>query len=337
MGVRQKRNSKGNRMLTNRRALGNWFCGLLAFAYFAVTSQAQPIRVMSEFARFAPQGEVFASDTAGDEPIEILSPPLIRGAWNAFRIVVDVEPGQSFDLYTAQNPENAMAVRVFREVMEESDGKWRIARRERVLLPYTSKRIPAAERNADRTTYTFWFEIQPPRDYPTRRLKMEPQVHIDGQWFTYPMEIRVMNVDIDRKGLPDSPAIGGDEAPLAQTDAPYEAMLTAALCGERQKNGAGQRGGAGSPIDGPTQSYLAAMPIPTLRTREYDAAGVLARALDALAKDYSPETVEDTLLRALGASTREAWCAAPAFPRQQWGAEWPVILRNRALQLSGNP
>ncbi len=286
------------------------WCGALA---------AQPVRTMTEFARFTPTGELFPQDGI-QQPVEVLSPPLIRGAWNAFRVVVDVEPGQQFRLYVGQNPNNAMRVRMLREVVEEGPEGWRITRREHVLLPFRSESIPAAERPAERTTYTFWMEVQPPRNYRARRLKLEPQVLIDDQWFVYPMEIRVLDIDIDIRGLPTRALVNArEEEPAKQPDLAHQTLMKACLCGD------------------PGARFLDAAAGLRPLDRERESASSFARALDGLARRLSRDEVEQAILRVLNISDRGAWCQKPVFPRERFGTEWPAVLRNRLLQLAGDP
>lgn len=303
-----------------RAIIGTAFCLLLMV--LSVPLPGQPVRVMTEFARFTPLGDTFPQDRIG-EPVEVLSPPLIKGAWNTFRIVVDVEPGEDFQLFVAQNPTNAMRVRVLREVVQETEGKWSIVRRDHVLLPFRSTSIPQAERANGRTCYTFLLEVQPPRNYRTRRLKLEPQLVIDGKWYIYPMEIRVLDVDINLRGLPNlSAAVASSEVPEEIPDRYHADLLREALCGD---SGA---------------TYLEAMGSRPIRERERYSASLLARALDALSNDYedfSSEDVEQLILNVLKVSNKQAWCRHPVFPREQWGPEWPAVLRNRALQLAGDP
>lgn len=291
---------------------------LVALVFTSILS-AQPVRTMTEFARFTPTGELFPQDGIR-QPVEVLSPPLVRGAWNAFRLVVDVEPGQQFRLFIGQNPNNAMRVRLLREVVEEGEEGWRIARRELVLLPFRSETIPAAERSAGRTTYTFWMEVQPPRNYPARRLKLEPQVLIDNQWFIYPMEIRVLDLDIDIRGLPTRALVDArNEVPAAVPDAAYAKLLEEALCGD------------------PGARFLDAAAGLQPLDRERESAAAFARALDGLSAQHSREDVEQGIVSFLNISERSAWCKQPVFPRDRFGTEWPAVLRNRLLQLAGDP
>ena len=82
---------------------------LLMSASFA--ARAQSLRVYSEFAQIDATGKV----TAPAEPREILSPAIARNAFSSFQVVVDVPKGTPYQLYVAQNPENAVEVTLYRE------------------------------------------------------------------------------------------------------------------------------------------------------------------------------------------------------------------------------
>src|SRR5579862_8043588 len=82
---------------------------LVMSASFA--ANAQPLRVYSEFAQIDAAGKV----TAPAEPREILSPAIARNAFSSFQVVVDVPRGTPYQLYVAQNPENAVEVTLYRE------------------------------------------------------------------------------------------------------------------------------------------------------------------------------------------------------------------------------
>lgn len=141
---------------------------------------AQPLLVYSEFARIDAKGKV----TAPAEPREILSPALARNAWESFQIVV--EPSSEslpWQLYVAQNPENAVQVTLYREAGDHL---------EKVSPPVSGS-----------GTQVFWMEIFTARTAPVERIKVEPQLHINNDWVIYPMEGRIMDAVV-----PDAPPAG---------------------------------------------------------------------------------------------------------------------------------
>lgn len=294
--------------------------GLMAIpACLTFMASAQPLRVGTEFVRYTPSGSAFPQD-ATPAPMEILSPPLVRGVWNSFRLLVDLEqPNDSFRLYIAQNPENAMQVRLFREVPAEGLGGWRIARREAVPLPFSSSAIPEKERGAGRTNYSFWLDVRPPANYPSRRLKLEAQILMNGHWFIYPIEIRVLEFD-----LPSLPP-GQNDIPeasigIASADTLHREVVKRFVCGAPAQRKAVQ------PVPaGPKGSAEA------LAARAFDF------TMDALATRSGRDAVIATLRETIGFAAREAWCRQPTFPLEAHGVEWPAVLRNRLLRNVGDP
>jgi hypothetical protein len=159
---------------------------LVMSASFA--AHAQPLRVYSEFAKIDATGRV----TAPAEPREILSPAIARNAFSSFQVVVDVPRGTPYQLYVAQNPENAVEVTLYRENGD---------RLERVQQPVSGD-----------ATQVFWMDLWTARDAPVQRIKVEPQLHVNNDWVIYPMEARVVEATVPEHGR------------AAGVDAPTEVM-----------------------------------------------------------------------------------------------------------------
>jgi len=128
---------------------------------------AQPLRVYSEFARIDAAGKV----TAPAEPREILSPAVVRNGFTSFQVVVDVPRGTPYQLYVAQNPENAVRVTLYRESGEKLE--------------------PVEQPVSGTTAQVFWMDLWTAADAPVQRIKVEPQLHVNNDWVIYPMEGRV--------------------------------------------------------------------------------------------------------------------------------------------------
>jgi hypothetical protein len=156
-------------------------------------ARAQPLRVYSEFAQIDAGGRV----TAPAEPREILSPAIVRNGFTSFQVVVDVPQGTPYQLYIAQNPENAVEVTLYRETGD---------RLERVSQPVSGN-----------ATQIFWMDVWTARDAPVQRIKVEPQLHVNNDWVIYPMEARVTEAVV-----PDGTPSGGS---LAATE-----VMRAYLC-----------------------------------------------------------------------------------------------------------
>ena len=197
-----------------------------AFLLLIPALWSQSLNVYSEFARIDAPGKV----TAPAEPREILSPAIARNAFSSFQVVVDVPAGTAYQLYIAQNPENAVEVTLYRENGDKL---------ENVTQPVSGDR-----------TQTFWMDLWTARDAPVARIKVEPQLHVNNDWIIYPMEARVMAAIVPggkdsgtlaicepAKALPAGPAVRNfqlrnrqQDAALAATAPKEEFEKVAAAC-----------------------------------------------------------------------------------------------------------
>jgi hypothetical protein len=174
--------------------------------------------VYSEFTRTDPRGNIVHADR-GAGLREILSPAIPRNAFSGFHVVVTGNAGDSFTLHVGQNPENAVRITLYRENYVRFANEWIPDGLTRVDLPYTSKlgfEIPG------QTAQAFWMDLWVDRDAPVRRIKVEPDVFIDGRWIRYPMEVRVVEASAPRT---QSAAVGALPPPSAPSDASVHAVL----------------------------------------------------------------------------------------------------------------
>ncbi len=192
------------------------FATLLLFVLPAMTRVgAQPLSVYSEFARIDAKGKV----TAPAAPREILSPALARNAWESFQIVVEPsDASMPWQLYVAQNPENAVQVTLYRESGD---------RLEKVTQPASGTGIQI-----------FWMDIHTARNAPVERIKIEPQLHINNDWVIYPIEGRIVDAVV-----PDAPTAGWPSGVAAPGE-----VMRGFLCGTQISAGV-------APKD-PTQASL---------------------------------------------------------------------------------
>jgi len=128
---------------------------------------AQSIQVYSEFAQINDTGEVIAPEN----PREILSPAVARNAFSSFQVAIQVPRGVRFLIYIGQNPDNAAKVTLYRR----DSGKL-----VPVVVPYEGE-----------SSQVLWMDLWVDANAPVRRVKIEPQVGIGGEWLIYPMEVRV--------------------------------------------------------------------------------------------------------------------------------------------------
>jgi hypothetical protein len=145
---------------------------------FPIAVWAQSLSVYSEFVRVDAAGHVISPD----EPREILSPPLVRNGFTSFQVVVRAESGARWRLHVGQNPENAVRVTMYREDRQDLQP---------VDLPVNGEGVQI-----------FWMDLWTARDAPVQRIKVEPELYLNGDWVTYPMEARVSETRV-----PDRDAI----------------------------------------------------------------------------------------------------------------------------------
>jgi hypothetical protein len=143
---------------------------------------AQPLSVYSDLAQIDGLGKVTAPET----PREILSPALVRNGFNSFQVVVEVPDEAKWWLFVGQNPENAVKVTLYREMAGSL---------EPVELPYQSS-----------GTQVLWMDLWADGNAPIRRIKVEPELNLNDDWVTYPIEGRVVEARVPL-GPPFSPAV----------------------------------------------------------------------------------------------------------------------------------
>ncbi|HZT38726.1 MAG TPA: hypothetical protein VFA28_12590 [Bryobacteraceae bacterium] len=272
-------------------AAGSLHSVLLAALAIAAPARCHDIRVYSEFTRTDPRGNIVRADR-GAALREILSPAIPRNAFSGFHVVVTGNAGDSFTLHVGQNPANAVQITLFRENYVRFANEWIPDGLTRVDLPYTSKlgsEIPG------QTAQAFWMDLWVGQDAPVRRIKVEPDVFIDGRWIRYPMEVRVVEAT-----APSTPpaAVG----PLPPVSAPSDASVRAVLCRS-------------------TAPKTAVAPV-TIRA-------MIARDVG---QDAAIAGGQQRLWQLSGAPPQPAWCSQ--YVPQTSGPEWFLRIRDSIYRAS---
>lgn len=170
---------------------------LLALPCFA---QVETLRVFSEFTRIDPFGQIVKQDKGTAAPRHILSPGVARNAFSSLRIVVALDKPTKYILDIGQNPENAVKATLYREKFEKVGEQWIPDGLEPVKIPYEStfpdNAVPG------QNVVTFWLDMWVAKNAPVDRIKVEPQLWVGtaDDWFTYPMEVRVLETVIPNAG-----------------------------------------------------------------------------------------------------------------------------------------
>lgn len=146
---------------------------------------AQRLRVVSEFQRYTPWGEVAAEDRV-EHPREIISPAVARNGYATFRAVVQLPAGAQYNLHIAQNPEGLLRARLYQENYAQQDEAW---------VPNTLREVPLSlgARLQDQTAQSYLLDLWTPPDIKPQRIRVEVQLSIGDEWTIVPLEIRVSN------------------------------------------------------------------------------------------------------------------------------------------------
>ena len=201
-------------------------CPPFLFLLFAAALSGQSIRVLTEFQRVDPFGKVVPADRAADgRSREVLSPALGRHTFSTFHIVVEPPPGTPYHLYIGLNPEQTIDATLYKEIFESKDGKWVPDKLEKVELPYNGlvpeKHIPG------QTVEVFLLDLFVPGNAEVRRMKIEPQMWIPDRWILYPMEARIVSLQL----LTPIPERGGVQPLASSADATYRRVFSSVFCG----------------------------------------------------------------------------------------------------------
>ncbi|MCX6595999.1 MAG: hypothetical protein NTV70_06500 [Acidobacteria bacterium] len=242
-------------------------------------------------AQSIPGVRVTSEYTTGTNGREVLSPALPRQAWAVFHLIVSGPPGRPFQLHIGQNPEEFAKAELWRD-------------NEQLPLPFDSIIAPSGE------DAIFRFRLFIDRDADVRRVKIEPQLHMDpAGWIIYPMEIRVVETTVPA-GLKGE--VFGSPAPA----------LKAYWCTSNTSAGAtgagAKRPGATAPAPGSTAAR------PTL-----PANAPLTLAQDfALAARRPASEVQTAFERALGRPV-SSWCQDGVTPEHP---DWLLRFRDWLLR-----
>ena len=267
---------------------------------------AQSLRVLSEFQRVDPFGDVVPVDRT-PQPREILSPGVARNAFASFHIAATAPEREPFFVYVQTNPPDVFQISLYKELYAKTEAGWIPDVLEPMkqpifdTLPYFPMPI------AGQTTSSYWMDIWVPAETAVERVRLEVLMKIGQGWIVYPMEVRVM------------PAV----APAIQ---------------ERQVALPPVAARADAAVYGPFRNFLCHAHEPGRKDRlsvrrlihrnaVQDLA--LARALDGRGDDLRAE-----LLHRAGALDKKQWCQSPAVPEPQ-GAEWFLRIRDAIYRKAG--
>jgi hypothetical protein len=267
---------------------------------------SQSVRVVSEFQRIDPFGEVVRADRT-TQPREILSPEVARNAFASFHIAVTVAEREPFFVYVQTNPSDIFHISLYKELYAKTDAGWIPDVLQPVqipafdTLPYLPLPIPG------QNTVSYWMDLWVPAETPVERVRLEVLVKVGRGWVEYPMEVRVMEVV--------APSIAERHATLpavtARADASVYGPFRDFAC-DRREGGHEKR---------------LSVRLMIHRNAVQDLA--LARAREGRAGDPRAE-----LLSRAGVVDRKHWCQSPGM-LAELGTEWFLRVRDAAYRQAG--
>ena len=276
-------------------------CRAVLLVLLAGPVAAQSRRVVSEFQRYDPFGEVVPVDRTA-EPREILSPALARNAFTSFHVIVDIPERDPFFLFVQTNPPDVFQISLYEELFSKTAQGWiPDALQPSKLpafgtLPYLPLPIPGQK------TLCYWLDVRVPPDAAVGRVRLEVLLKAGKGWVMYPMEVRVINAVIPT--LHEHPAA---LPPLAaRADASAYGVFRNFVCGGHE----------------PRREERLCVRSLIHRNALQDAA--LARLLEG---KLSRESVVSRIMAPAGGSDRERWCRSPETA-EALGAEWYLRVRD---------
>jgi hypothetical protein len=281
----------------------------VVFLLLAGPVHPQSLRVLSEFQRVDPFGEVVAVDRTAN-PREVLSPAVARNAFASFHIAVSVPEREPFFVYVQTNPANVFGISLYQELYVKTSAGWIADAIEPTklpafgTLPYLPLPIPG------QNTVSYWLDVWVPRETPVRRVRLEVLLKVGQGWLMYPMEVRVTpavapSVEADSVALPPG---------TSRADAPVIGPFRNFICRERETR---------------REEKLSVRQL-IHRNAVQDLA--LARSMEAAEHG----DLQGELLKRLGLGERAAWCKAPNS-LDKLDTEWFLRVRNLLYRRAGPP
>ena len=183
----------------------------------SVATQAQDIRIYSEFERFDPFGNPVEQDR-DMTPREILSPAMARNGHLSVHVVITGPAGTNYFLYAGTNPPDILRVKIYREYFTRCGTDsfcpdWLVEQNSPSFgaIPELI-RDPSRQAMNKQTTRCYLFDIEAPANTPPRRVRVEALMK-SGTWYVAPMEVRIVP--------PTVPAVA--DKVLAEDVAPIDA------------------------------------------------------------------------------------------------------------------
>jgi len=204
---------------------------VMLFLLLAGPVHSQSLRVVSEFQRVDPFGEVVPADRA-PHPREILSPGVARNAYSSFHVIASAPDREPFFIYVQTNPPDVFRVSLYKELYAKTESGWVPDVLEPMkmpvfdTLPYFPAPIPG------QNTVAYWMDVWVPADTAVSRIRLEVLMKIGSGWIVYPLEVRVMPAVV-----PTIPERHAALPPVSErADAAAASAFRDFLCGKHERN-----------------------------------------------------------------------------------------------------
>ena len=281
----------------------------VVFLMLAGPALAQSLRVLSEFQRVDPFGDVVAVDRTAS-PREILSPALARNAFASFHIAVSVPEREPYFVFVQTNPANIFDITLYEELYVKTSAGWIPDALEPSklpafgTLPYLPLPIPG------QNTVSYWLDLWVPAATPVERVRVEVLLKVGQGWVVYPMEARVT------PAVAPSMVLSSAALPPAavRADASVTGPFRNFVCGTRES------------------SRSEKLSVRQLIRRNAVQDLALARSLEAA---HQPD-LRSGLLKRLGLDSRAAFCKS-SFSPDSLGPEWFLRVRDLVYRTAGLP
>ena len=279
----------------------------VVFLLLAGPVHPQSLRVLSEFQRVDPFGDVVAVDRMAN-PREILSPAVARNAFASFHIAVSVPEREPFFVYVQTNPANLFEISIYEELYVKTGAGWIADALEPTKLPAfgTLPYLPLPIQG--QITVSYWLDVWVPKETPVRRVRLEVLLKVGQGWMMYPMEVRVTpavvpSVETDSVALPPA---------TMRADGPVIGPFRNFICSERETR---------------REEKLCVRQL-IHRNAVQDLA--LARSMEAAERS----DLRGELLKRLGLGERAAWCKTPNS-LDKLSPEWFLRVRDLLYRRAG--
>lgn len=149
---------------------------------------AQRVRVVSEFQRYNPSGEILPEDKV-ERPREIISPAAPRNGHVTFRIIIQLPADSAYSLHIAQNPDGLLSARLYQETYRQRGETW---------SPSGLKEVPLSlgGQLQNQTAQSYLLDLWVPSTISPQRIRVEVQLSLGEEWTIVPLEVRISNTTV---------------------------------------------------------------------------------------------------------------------------------------------